>query len=269
MVQTPDGQRAIDEIKQGESVLAFDFERGEWVVRSVIERHDNNYDGPVITLRTSGGTVTTTAYHPFWVQEGCDLPERSKPRELAENEDEGLSLAGRWVNSHELRAGDVLVTNSGETTRLLGIEQHYDPKFRVCNLTIDTNHSFAVGSDSILVHNTPGCNRHIAESNLYGPRGGHLDSRLEISGVDGPIPKGTRLSFPDQSWLGHTEGKIISDLWMEGKLGPGRTLVLDGVLPPCTNCRNIMQWASENFKMTLEYADANGNVWTWIDGVLQ
>jgi hypothetical protein len=57
--------------------------------------------------------IEATAYHPFWVIEGRDLQERSKPRELREHEDEGLSLPGRWVNSHELRAGDCIITRSG------------------------------------------------------------------------------------------------------------------------------------------------------------
>jgi hypothetical protein len=110
---------------------------------------------------------------------------------------------------------------------------------------------------------------HIADWDLRGPRGGHIDGGTEISGVDFPLPKGTRLSFPEQSWYGHTEGKVILDLWESGKLKPGRTLDFDGELPPCSQCKNIMKWASETFEMTIVYVDKDGTMWVWINGVLQ
>ncbi len=75
-----------------------------------------------------------------------------------EDEDEGLSLRGRWVNSHDLFAGDLVQTADGRQLRVLRITQRYEESFEVCNLTIDTHHSFAVGLDGILVHNTStGC----------------------------------------------------------------------------------------------------------------
>jgi len=87
---------------------------------------------------------------------GGDLHERNTPRELAEHEDEGFSLPGRWVNSHELRAGDILIGRDGELQTVRKLEQHYDPEFAVSNLTIAKHHTFSVGPDAILVHNTSG-----------------------------------------------------------------------------------------------------------------
>ncbi len=156
-VATPDGPRPIGEIEPGESVLAYDFETGCWNPRRVVERHDNHYIGALITLTTDQGAVRTTMYHPFWVISGDELLERTAPRELAAHESEGLTLPGRWVNSHDLRAGDVLIGQDGQPQRLLKLEQEYHEMFPVSNLTIETDHNYAVGPDALLVHNTPTC----------------------------------------------------------------------------------------------------------------
>ncbi|MCA8989101.1 MAG: hypothetical protein KDA78_15755, partial [Planctomycetaceae bacterium] len=67
-----------------------------------------------------------------------------------------------------------------------------------------------------------------------------IDEGDEISGVDFSLESGQRLSFPDQSWYGHTKGKIIDKLMEMGKLKPGRLLEIDEALPPCSGCTNIM-----------------------------
>ena len=156
LVETPSGKRRIDEIREGEFVWAFDFASGHWVARVVQACHRSQYLGAVVEIKTEYGSVEATAYHPFWVLDGHDLENRPRPRELAEKEDEGLSVQGRWVNSHDLFAGDLLLTQDGRQLRVLATTQRYEESFAVCNLTIDTNHSFAVGNDGLLVHNTGG-----------------------------------------------------------------------------------------------------------------
>lgn len=90
---------------------------------------------------------------------GRDLAERSTPRELEEREDQGFTLPGRWVNSHELRCGDVLVGQDGSTRTVLKVDSEFVSAFLVHNLTIDGHHTFAVGPDAVLVHNTGGCTK--------------------------------------------------------------------------------------------------------------
>ncbi|MBI2824088.1 MAG: ParB N-terminal domain-containing protein [Planctomycetia bacterium] len=157
LVATPTGPRPIAEIAKGDFVLAHDFRTGRWVPRRVAARHENIYEGPVVTIRTDGGEIRTTVYHPFWVLNGRDLAERTTPRELDEKEDQGQSLAGRWVNSHELRVGDTLIGHGGQPRTVIRIEQEFRSGFPVNNLTIDEHHTFAVGQDAILVHNTASC----------------------------------------------------------------------------------------------------------------
>jgi len=110
---------------------------------------------------------------------------------------------------------------------------------------------------------------HYAEWELKGPKGGLLGRGDELSGVDVVVPKGKKLSFPEQSWLGHTEGKIISDLIDAGKLGKGKWLTISGKLPPCPSCQRIMEWTSKQFGTVIEYVDETGKTWLYFNGVLQ
>ena len=157
LVDTPQGKRRIDEIRENDLVFAFDFTSGQWVERPVEVCHRNLYQGSLIEISTKHDTVVATAYHPFWVLEGYDLANRPRPRKLADTEDEGLALRGRWVNSHDLMAGDLIYSTEGRELRVLKIVQTYEEQFEVYNLTIAQNHSFAVGNDGVLVHNTGGC----------------------------------------------------------------------------------------------------------------
>ena len=123
----------------------------------MLKRHDNLYLGPLFTIITSQGQVTTTANHPFWVVEGLELEERPPCKKLAADEDQGLSLPGRWVASQHLQAGDLLYTAGGQTVRIEEIRQRFADREPICNLTVAENPTFSVGPAGLLVHNTSGC----------------------------------------------------------------------------------------------------------------
>ncbi|MEM6469657.1 MAG: DUF6531 domain-containing protein [Planctomycetota bacterium] len=157
MVATEHGQRPIETIKAGELVYTFDFENGEWVLRPVTETHVSEYEGALVTIKTDQGEVTATAYHPFWVVEGHDLENRPRPKGLKDDEDEGLSLKGRWVNSHDLFAGDVVYRRAEGGIIATEVRQSFHRSVRVHNLSVYRMPSFFTGPNSLLVHNTPGC----------------------------------------------------------------------------------------------------------------
>jgi hypothetical protein len=155
LVGTEAGLRPIGQVNAGERVWAYDFARGFWRLCEVECRHDSSYNGPLVTLDLGVGEVTATAYHPFWVIEGQDLDARSALRDVHINEDRGLSLPGRWVNSHDLREGDVILLRNYGRTTIRRVWQHHEQTM-VCNLTIQDLHTFAVGEHQVLVHNTSG-----------------------------------------------------------------------------------------------------------------
>jgi RHS repeat-associated protein len=155
LVGTESGLRPMSPIGAGERVWGYDFLNGVWRLCRVECRHDANYDGPLVTLYAEGGKVTATTYHPFWVIQGDDLPSRPTPRHVGSDEDQGGSLPGRWVNSHDLREGDVVfLMGRGPVTVRRVVQGHEQTP--VCNLTVEELHTFAVGEMQVLVHNASG-----------------------------------------------------------------------------------------------------------------
>ncbi len=160
-VATEAGPRPIGEVAAGDRVWAYDFLAGLWGLCAVERRHDSVYDGPIVTLETDAGRATATAFHPFWVVRGDDLTGRPTPRHLGPDEDQGGSLPGRWVNSHEVREGDaVFLRGQGAATiRRVTLRPERMP---VCNLTVEGLHSFAAGEAQALVHNVSGTPGNVA-----------------------------------------------------------------------------------------------------------
>jgi hypothetical protein len=156
LVATETGLRRIGEIEPGERVWGFDFQRGEWRLCAVEARHDAFFTGPLVTLESDAGEVTATALHPFWVVAGPDLENRPAPRHIDADADRGGSLAGRWVNSDDLREGNVLFLRGAGLVTLRRVRQQQEWMTPVCNLTVQGLHTFAVGELQALVHNISG-----------------------------------------------------------------------------------------------------------------
>ncbi len=206
-----------------------------------------------ITLTIAGQSepIECTGNHPFW----------SEDRQT-------------FVRADSLQPNETLRTATGLTT-----VESWAPDLNptpVYNIEVHGAHVYHVGISGVVVHNSGGLpvlnncpwvlkNGHIADWEITLPSGRVIKGD-EISGLDFPL-RGDKLSWPDQAWFGHTEGKIIDDLWERGLLRPGSTLQIEGILPPCSQCQNIMTWASESFGMTIRYVDLDGQFWWFINGV--
>ena len=167
-----------------------------------------------------------------------------------------------WVPAGTLEAGEHVDTLGGPIA-VEGVEQ-LESRPAVYNIEVHGEHVYRVTVDGVLVHNA--C-PHDVDWALYGPRGGLLKRGEAVSGVEFNLPLGFRLSFPDQSWYGHTEGKLLADLLDAGLLKPGCVLNLEGRLPPCSSCQNLMRLVSERIGMGISYVDDSGTLWAWLNGV--
>jgi hypothetical protein len=85
------------------------------------------------------------------------------------------------VNSHELRAGDTIHLYDGTSARVSRIEQRYEPLLPVSNLTVRGFHTFFVGEESILVHNTSWCELEKRAKDLLGPGVSTLEIRIKMA----------------------------------------------------------------------------------------
>ena len=162
----------------------------------------------------------------------------------------------------KLELGEQVDTLAGPVP-VVSVER-LESRVDVHNIEVHGEHVFRVTADGVLVHNA--C-PHDIDWTLLGPKGGFLKAGEAVSGLEFKLPKGWRLSFPDQSWYGHTEGKLLSELVDAGLLQPGRFLNIEGTLAPCSSCKNLMKMMSEKFGMGITYEDAAGNVWRWVNGV--
>ncbi|MEU3301230.1 polymorphic toxin-type HINT domain-containing protein [Streptomyces sp. NPDC006678] len=174
MVLLADGStKPIEEIENGDKILATDPETGETRVEEVTAeiRGKGVKNLVTVTLDTDGdkgsatATVTATDGHPFWVP-----------------------ALGEWVDAADLTAGQWLRTSAGTYVQVTALKPWTTPA-TVYNLTVSSLHTYYVlaGQTSILVHNSGG-----AGSPWKGDRGTQrLIGELEAKGY---MIRGTEIS---------------------------------------------------------------------------
>lgn len=130
MVLMADGSKAIEEIREGDLVLARDpQEAGDAKPRRVLQVHRTATYRLFHVSIGDGGEVVATGSHPFWTQRG-------------------------WVAAEYLTSDDVLTDDLGREVpiRGIGVESR---DARTFNLSIEGTHTFFVlaGRTPVLVHN--------------------------------------------------------------------------------------------------------------------
>ncbi len=134
-----------------DEVLAYDLVAGRGG-RAACGRHSStNTTAPVVAVRLSGDTIESTPSHPYWVIRGEDLIGRPVS-EHTEDRPTGASTDGRWVDAGYLREGDELLSRDG---RILPVEaiDHRQFSGKVYNISVADLECYAVGRNSVLVHN--------------------------------------------------------------------------------------------------------------------
>jgi hypothetical protein len=133
LVLTKEGLKPIEEVQEGDIVLARDESTGENVWRTVIGTFSKMHDSVlVLDIQTEAGPdsqIITTEEHPFYVQ------------------GRGWIEAGRLEQGMSLVAAERLVRLAG-MTRVAEQQLAYD-------LTVDGAHTFFVSEQQVLVHNCP------------------------------------------------------------------------------------------------------------------
>jgi hypothetical protein len=128
-ILTPEGEKAIEELRVGDLVMADDPTTPGGIepkrVMQTFEREVSN----VIDLYVDGEVITTTNEHPFWV------PGRG------------------WVPAKDLQIGMLFQTDRETFVNLDRIEQR-EGTFKVYNFEVEDFHTYFVSDFGILVHNT-------------------------------------------------------------------------------------------------------------------
>ncbi|SDH59179.1 intein N-terminal splicing region/RHS repeat-associated core domain-containing protein [Lentzea fradiae] len=165
-VMLADGSaKPIEEIQNGDQVLATDEKTGESSPREVVGTIVGVGSKNLVEITVDGGgAVTATDTHPFW------LPEQKK-----------------WVYAKALEAGSILQTSAGTWVQVSAVRAWTAPE-RVHNLTVDNEHTYYVtaGAVSLLNHNC-GVNG-LATLHYHGK-----DNHFSIEVTDGTTVRHTDL----------------------------------------------------------------------------
>lgn len=123
-------KKPIDQIEVGDEVLATDPETGEQASRRV--EHVFVHDDALTDLALSDGTVlTTTEDHPYWSVDDQ-----------------------HFERADELSQGERVLGADGRTIEVSGLRLATTRDGRAYNLAVDGIHTYHVGDDEILVHNS-------------------------------------------------------------------------------------------------------------------
>ena len=141
---------AIENIEVGDYVWSYDEETKTNSYQKVTTLFEKEVD-ELVDLTINANTITTTRNHPFY------LPNYDT-----------------WVSADSLRKDDEVLMYDGGHGTVQSIEVYECPNTTVYNFTVENNHTYYVGKDGVLVHNS--CNKEVdltdEESNYWRSKAG-------------------------------------------------------------------------------------------------
>ena len=149
LVMTPSGLRMISTLQEGEQVLAYNEAQqanGNYPITQVI--HHQDHSEIKLSLRGPDGqteVLETTAEHPFYVSTPATQDQRPAPVGHEE-------LNTHWVGAGHLQTGDKLKLADGQVGEVLNVTTLQKTQ-EMFNLSVQTAHTFYVGTQGWLVHN--------------------------------------------------------------------------------------------------------------------
>ena len=126
------GAAAIETIKPGDMVWAWDEETGDVALKKVVETYENTTD-TLVHVHVKGEEIITTPSHPFY------------------------SPVLGWTEAVHLRAGDILVLVNGEYVVVEKVQHELlESPVAVYNFQVEDYHTYYVTEHGLLVHNRCG-----------------------------------------------------------------------------------------------------------------
>ena len=191
-VKLADGStKPIEQVKNGDQVLAADPKSGESSSRKVVATIIGFGVKHLVKITVDGGgSVTATDQHPFW------LPDQK-----------------RWAYAKDLRTGSVLQSSAGTEVQVSAVHKWTSIE-RVHNLTVDGFHTYYVqaGAVAVLNHN---CGDKIPDT-LY-----HYTTEEGMNGIldSGELWPSTKAARPTDAKYG--DGQYFTDI-EPGTKSPGQ-----------------------------------------------
>jgi Pretoxin HINT domain len=136
LIWVSDTLKAIETIKVGDFVYAFDTLKNKLLQRKVAKAYKREVD-KLIIIGAGKQAIYTTLEHPFYIR-------------------------NHWVKAQDLLIGDTLTTLNNKLSTISTISK-VDTLVNVYNFTVEQDHDYFVGKDGVLVHNG-NCDDEIAEA---------------------------------------------------------------------------------------------------------
>ena len=117
MIQTAEGEKRIEDVREGDLVLSSNPERSDTASKpeaKLVTRSFERTAHELFEIRIDNTTITATAEHPFWV------------------------VGAGWTAAGELRRGSALLTKDGVVVHVDTIERR-EGKFKVYNFEVAGN----------------------------------------------------------------------------------------------------------------------------------
>ena len=127
MVMTAVGLRRIEEIKKGDTVLAYDDNTGRYEGMPVTDTYINETE-ELVEINVGDETITCTPGHSFLTTKG-------------------------WKKAGDLTDKDILKTLGDDQKITEVIKKKLNSKIKVYNLNVMSCHTYAVGKIGVIVHN--------------------------------------------------------------------------------------------------------------------
>lgn len=130
LVATATGYVAIEKIKAGDLVWAWDEETGDVALKPVVETYINETT-ELTHIFVGGEEIVATLTHPFY----CPVKG--------------------WTDAVQLRAGDILVLVNGEYVVVEKVQHELlESPVKVYNFQVADYHTYYVSDNGVLVHNS-------------------------------------------------------------------------------------------------------------------
>ncbi len=141
-ILTVAGLVAIENISEGDEVLAENPETGEKGVKRVVQTFvKQTYN--LVHIYVEDEEIVTTPEHPFW------------------------EMNREWCSAIEIRAGDILKLSNGKTAVVSKVySETLSSPVTVYNFEVEDYHTYYVGNHTVLVHNL--CKQELIAGNKNG-----------------------------------------------------------------------------------------------------
>lgn len=185
LVSTREGQKPIEEVEVGDEVWSYNVETGEAKLNKVAKVYVHKTD-TIVHLHIESAIIDTTTTHPFYV------------------------VGKGFVAAADIQKGNKIYALDGSLVEVKDVEiEKLEEEISVYNLEVEENHTYFVGEEAVLVHNSCGGSDNDGTSDV-GSEGGSKPSKIQFpENPDDFNPEGLRKIGP----FGTKNGKIIK--WLD------------------------------------------------------